>query len=147
MLLGLHKYSIHKPINCLGPSHKYYPLYPTYYLTRIFNKNTHHATTKIRPQNYAIPTKKPKLIYLVGKAQKGPTISFTKPIATHHLKARGYTTPLKPVVTQHLKTRCYTTILYKITKSFSQNSNTNLTLFLQSPNTNLAIIFFTKPKY
>ena len=147
MLLGLHKYSIHKPINCFGPSHKYYPLYPTYYPTRIFHKNTHHATTKIGPQNYAIPTKNPKLIYLVGKAQNGPTISFTKPIATQHLKARCYTTPLKSVVTQHLKARCYTTILYKISKSFSQNPNTYLTLFLQSPNTNLATIFFTKLKY
>ena len=29
MLLGLHKYSVHKPINCHGPSHRYYPLYPT----------------------------------------------------------------------------------------------------------------------
>ena len=69
-------------MNYLGPSHKYYPLYPTYYLMRIFYKNTHHTT--IGPQNYAIPTKNPKLIYLVGKAQKGPIIPFTKPVATRH---------------------------------------------------------------
>ena len=47
---------------------------------RIFYKNTHHTT--IGPQNYAIPTKNPKLIYLVGKAQKGTIIPFTKLVAT-----------------------------------------------------------------
>ena len=83
--MGLHKYSVHKLINCHGPSHKYYPLYLTYYPTRIFHKNTHHVTTKIGPQNYAILTKYPKLIYLVGKAQKDPTISFTKPVTIWYL--------------------------------------------------------------
>ena len=80
--LDSHKYFPYKPINYFGSSHKYYPLYPTYYPTRIFYKNTHHVTTKIEPQNYAILTKNPKLIYLVGQAQKGPTISFTKLVAT-----------------------------------------------------------------
>ena len=30
--------SIHKPINCLGPSNKYYPLQPTYYPIWVFTK-------------------------------------------------------------------------------------------------------------
>ena len=62
----------------------------------------------------------------------------------------------KPIATWHIKARYYTAIFYKISKSFLQNPNTNLTFILQSPNTNLASIlqpntnlalFFTKPKY
>ena len=83
MLLGLHKYSIHEPINCLGPSHKYYPLKPTYYPAWVFNKILtillpHWATKLYNLYN------KPKSTYLVGKSKK--------PIKTLY-KARCYTSP------------------------------------------------------
>ena len=96
-LLGLHKY---KPINCLEPSHKYYPLYSTYYPTRIFHKNTHHVTSKIGPQNYAIPTKNPELIYLVGKAQKkAQQYHLLSPLRHGISKSSLLHSTLKPVAT------------------------------------------------
>ena len=90
------------PINYLGLSHKYYPLS---HISSIlgFHKNTYHTTTKIGPQNYTISTKRPKLIYLVGKTQKAQQNPLTKLVATRHSKARCYTVPLKA--------RCYTTPL------------------------------------
>ena len=58
------------PINYLGPSYKCYSLYPTYYPTWAFHKNTHHITTKLGHKIILSQQKKPKIIYLVGKIQK-----------------------------------------------------------------------------
>ena len=135
MLLGPHKYSIYKPINYLGPSHKYYPSYPTYYPTWVFTKILTillpYWATKLHHLY-----KKPKNTYLVGKSKKpNKTLyktccyttllqslllhdTFTKPIvARHSYKARCCTAPLqssllhdtlKPVATWHsYKARCY----------------------------------------
>ena len=51
-----------------------------------FHKNTHHIATKIGPENYAISTRKPKNMYLVGQSKK--------PNKTHS-KARYDTASLK----------------------------------------------------
>ena len=37
-----------------------------------FHKNTHHTTTKNRPQNYIISTKSPKSFYLWAKSKESP---------------------------------------------------------------------------
>ena len=106
MLLSLHKYSIPKPINCLGPSHKYYPLYPTYYPTRIFHKYTHHVTTKIGPQNYAIPTKKSQAHSPCGQSpKKAQQYHLLSPLLHGTSKARCYMAPLKPVATRQYFTK------------------------------------------
>ena len=133
MLLGLDKYSIHKPINCLGASHKYYPLYLT--------KNAHHVTTKIGPQNYTISIKIPKALTL-WENPKSPTKPSLKPVATRHLyKARCYTAPPKPAMMRHLQKplRCGTSkssLLHGIfTKSVAAR-------YIQSP---LLHDTFTKP--
>ena len=81
------------PIIYLGFSHKYYTLYPTYYPTCVFTKNTYHITTKIGPQNHTISTKKPKLIYLVGKTQKAQQNFLQSPLLQDTSKARCYTAP------------------------------------------------------
>ena len=126
MLLGLHKYSVHKPINCLGPSHKYYPLYPTYYPTRIFHKNTHHVTTKIGPQNYAIPTKKiPSSFTLWAKPKKKAQ--------QYHLLSPLLHGTLKPIATWQYFT--------KSQNHFYKAQILIWHLFLQSPNTNLALFY------
>ena len=58
--------------NCHGPSHKYYPLYPTCYLIWVLTKNTHHIATKIGPQNYIFPTQSPTLSGLWAKPKESP---------------------------------------------------------------------------
>ena len=72
MLLGLRKCSSHKPINCHGFSHKYYPLQPTCYPTQVLTKNTHHITIKIGPQNYIFPIQNPTLSGLWAKPKESP---------------------------------------------------------------------------
>ena len=94
MLLGLHKYSIHKPINCLGPSHRYYPLYPT--------KNTHNVIAKIGPQNYTISIKSPKSFYLWAKPKRAQQYHLLSPLLHGTYKARYDLAPLKPVAIRHL---------------------------------------------
>ena len=89
MLLGLHKYSIHKPINCLGPSHKYYPLKPTYYPAWALTKYSPYCY-HIEPPNYTISIISPKALTL-WENPKSPSKPSTKLVATWHPKARCYT--------------------------------------------------------
>ena len=72
MLLGLHKYSVSKPINCHRPSHKYYYYIPHIIQLQFSTKYAHHITTKIGPQNYTIPTQSPTSFGLWAKIKKSP---------------------------------------------------------------------------
>ena len=100
------------PINCLGPSHKYYLLYLTYYptwvFTKIFTIFLPYWVTKL----YDL-YKKPKSIYLVGKAKK-PNKTYSKAhydtislklVTIQHSKAHYDTVSLKPVTIWHSKAR------------------------------------------
>ena len=93
MLFGLHKYSIHKPINCLGPSHRYYPLYPT--------KNTHNVIAKIGPQNYTISIKSPKSFYLWAKPKRAQQYHLLSPVRSDISKAQYDLASLKSSTIRH----------------------------------------------
>ena len=133
MLLDLHKYSVYKPINCTTFSDEFFwhamgPLTNiTHYIPHIIQlkfstNNAHHITTKIGLQNYIIPTQSPTSFGLWAKSKESPNslkshydmansmsrydaALFTNPVATRHLKARCYTTPLKPVATRQYFTK------------------------------------------
>ena len=64
-----------------------------------FHKNTYHITTKIGPQNYTIFTKRPKLIYLVGKPQKTQKTFLQSPLLHDASKSLLLYGTLKPVAT------------------------------------------------
>ena len=73
MLLGLRKCSLHKPINCHGSSHKYYPLQPTYYPTWVFTKILIIILLpKLGHKIYIIPTQSPTSFGLWAKPKKSP---------------------------------------------------------------------------
>ena len=72
MLLGLRKCSLHKPINCHGPSHKYYPLQPTYYPTWVFRKILIILLPKLGHNIYIIPTQSPTSFGLWAKPKESP---------------------------------------------------------------------------
>ena len=71
MLFGLHKYSIHKPINCLGPLTNI-----THYSPHIiqlgFSQKYSPYCYHIEPQNYIISIKSPKALTL-WENPKSPT--------------------------------------------------------------------------
>ena len=70
MLLSSHKYSLYKP-HKLPWALSQILLIISHILSNLgFHKNTLHIATKIGTQNYAISTRKPKNIYLVGKSKK-----------------------------------------------------------------------------
>ena len=108
-----------------------------------FHKNTYHITTKIGLQNYIIFTKRPKLIYLVGKTQKAQQNPFIKPVAIRHPKARCY----MAIFLQNLKKPNITLApIYKSPILFWHLFIK--TQILQKPNTILAktITLYLKPK-
>ena len=72
MLLGLHKCSLHKPINCHGLSHKYYLLQPTYYPTWVFTKILIILLPKLGHKIYIIPTQSPTSFSLWAKPKESP---------------------------------------------------------------------------
>ena len=119
MLLESHKYSLYKPINYLGPSYKCYSLYPTYYPTWAFHKNTYHLTTKLGHKIILSQQKKPKIIYFVGKIQKAQQSPLKSslllgtsksPLLYGTFKARCYTAPLKsPLPHGNIFTKSYKT--------------------------------------
>ena len=119
MLLESHKYSLYKPINYLGPSYKCYSLYPTYYPTWVFHKNTYHLTTKLGHKIILSQQKKPKIIYFVGKIQKAQQSPLKSslllgtsksPLLYGTFKARCYTAPLKsPLPHGNIFTKSYKT--------------------------------------
>ena len=93
--LGSYKYFPYKPHKLSWALSQILPII-SYILSNLrFYKNSYHTTTKIGLQNYTISTKRPKLIYLVGKTQEAQQNPLTKPVATRHPKARYYTAPLK----------------------------------------------------
>ena len=81
------------PVDYLRPSHKYYPLYPTYYPTYAFHKNTYHIATKLGHKIILSSQKSPKSFALWEKS-KNPNKTL--------LKAHCYTAPLKVIATRHL---------------------------------------------
>ena len=167
MLWGLHKCSLHKPINYHGPSHKYYPLsphniqlglsqkYSSYYYQNWATK-LHYSHTKPKESpkfqkfHYDVANSiSPIRMWLI---QSTTTMWLIPKPATmrHYLQSplrRGtiyknhYDATLftKFVATQRLKVRCYTAILYEAQILIWH-------LFSQSPNSYLASIF-TKPKF
>ena len=100
--LGSHKYFPYKPHKLSWALSQFLPIKSHILSNSGFYKNTYHTTTKIGLQNYSISTKRPKLIYLVGKTQEAQQNPLTKPVATRHPKARYYTAPLKLVAIWHL---------------------------------------------
>ena len=74
MLLDLRKCSLHKPINCHGPSHKYY-----HYIPHIIQlKLSTNKYSSYYYQNWTAklhyPHTNPNIIWLVGKTQRKPKI-------------------------------------------------------------------------
>ena len=156
MLLGLRKCSPYKPINCHGPSHKYYPLQPICYPTWVLTKNTHYITTKIGLQNYIIPTQSPTLFGLWEKPKESP--KFQSPTTMWLIQSPTtkwliqsptndvanskdrYDASLftKPVATQQYFT--------KSQNHFYKAKIPIWHLFSQSPNSYLASIF-ARPKF
>ena len=72
ILLGLYKYSIPMPINCHGPFHKYYLLYPTYHPNSPQNMLIISLLKLCHKLHY--PHTKPNIIWLMGKTQRKPKI-------------------------------------------------------------------------
>ena len=70
MLLDFHKYFIYKPHKLPWVLSQILPIISHILSNLGFRKNTHHIATKIGPQNYAISTRNPKNIYLMGKSKK-----------------------------------------------------------------------------
>ena len=95
MLLGLHKYFIHKAHKLPWADSQILPII-THILSNLgFHKNTHH----IRPQNYTISIKSPKAFTLWEKSKK-PNKTL--------LKTRCYIATLKnPLLHSTSKARCY----------------------------------------
>ena len=72
MLLGLRKCYLHKSINCHGPSHKYYPLQPTYYPIWVFTKILIILLLKLGHKIYIILTQSPTSFGLWAKSKESP---------------------------------------------------------------------------
>ena len=161
MLLGLHKCSLYKPINCHAPSHKYYPLQPTYYPTWIFTKILIILLPKLGHKIYIIPTQSPTSSGLWAKRKESPkfqkshynVVNSKSHYDVANSKAR-YDVALftKPVATWQYFT--------KSQNHFYKAQIPIWHLFWQSPNFNLALLYkaqilfwqlslysFIKPKY
>ena len=110
-------------INCLGPSHKYYSLYPTYYPTRVFTKILTILLPYWATKLYNF-YKKPKSIYLVGKSKK--------PNKTHS-KAHYDTVSLKLITIWHSKTHYDTAFLKLVTIRHFLKARCYAAIFLQNP--------------
>ena len=126
--LGSHKYFPYKPHKLSWVLSQILSIISHILSNLIFHKNTYHITTKIGPQNYTISTKRPKLIYLVGKTQKSPTKPSKSPLLHDTSKTHCYMTIF---FTKSQKVQILFWHIFTKPKYYFGN-------YVQSPNTMLA---------